>query len=107
MQKNYFTYILTNKPYGTLYIGMTSDLLGRAYQHKNKTFEGFSRRYSLDKIVYFEYSNDVNATVRREKQLKKWNRQWKINLIEEFNPDWKDLYENLIRGVGLPNRFPP
>lgn len=104
MEKSYFTYILTNKPYGVLYIGVTNNLLGRTYQHKQKEIVGFTKKYNIDKLVYYEECNDINAAIKREKQLKRWKRQWKINLIEEFNPDWKDLYENFLKGTGLPRK---
>ena len=89
--KHYYTYIITNKMDGVLYIGMTSNLKNRMYQHKNKTLKGFSNRYNLNILVYYEKFNFPNPAIRREKQIKKWNRQWKINLINDFNPDWKDL----------------
>jgi len=92
MEKYYFTYILANKPYGTLYIGVTNDLLKRVYQHKSKKSKGFTKKYGITRLVYYEVCNDVNAAIQREKQLKKWNRQWKINLIEENNREWRDLY---------------
>ena len=85
-------YILSNKKNGTLYIGVTSNLSQRVWQHKNKLFEGFSNKYQLDKLVYFEVHEDMAAAILREKQLKKWRRQWKINLIEEDNPNWNDLW---------------
>lgn len=91
MQKTYYTYILTNKRNGTLYIGVTNNLERRISEHKTKTYNGFSAEYDLDMLVYYEDFNDVNLAIAREKQLKKWNRKWKLNLIEKFNPDWKDL----------------
>ena len=92
----HYVYIITNKQRGTLYIGETSRLKIRIYQHKNKSHPTtFSARYNLDKLVYFEsYETKVKARLR-EKQMKKWNRAWKIELIEKSNPDWKDLYEEL------------
>ena len=92
----YFVYILANKYNGTLYIGMTSDLAKRVYEHKNKLVEGFSNKYNVNKLVYFEQACDVEPAITREKQLKKWNRAWKIKLIEKENPDWKDLYPEII-----------
>ena len=76
---------------GTLYIGMTNDLERRMFEHKNKLVEGFSKNYNLDKLVYFEQFQYVNDAIKREKQLKNWNRQWKIDLIENDNKDWIDL----------------
>jgi putative endonuclease len=89
----YYIYILTSKRNGTLYIGMTNDLEARVLQHKQKINEGFTSKYNVALLVYFETSQYVNDAIKREKQLKKWNRQWKINLIEEENKDWKDLSE--------------
>jgi len=84
-------YILSNKKNGTLYIGMTNDLERRMFEHKNKLVEGFTKNYGLDKLVYFEQFQYVNDAIKREKQLKNWNRHWKIVLIEEDNVDWIDL----------------
>lgn len=95
MKITYSVYIITNRKNGTLYIGFTSTLKKRIYEHKNKLVEGFSKEHSLDKLVYYENTEDVNAAISREKQLKKWKRQWKINAIEKFNPEWKDLYDDL------------
>lgn len=90
----YYVYILASKKNGTLYIGMTNDLETRVLQHKQKINEGFTSKYDVINLVYFENHQYVNDAIKREKQLKKWNRQWKINLIEEENKDWKDLSEN-------------
>lgn len=76
---------------GTLYIGMTNDLERRMFEHKHKLVEGFTKKYMLDKLVYFEHFQYVNDAIKREKQLKSWRRQWKIDLIEEENKDWNDL----------------
>lgn len=97
MSKNYFVYILTNKKRGTLYIGITSDLIGRVWRHKNKVFDGFSSKYNLNKLVYYDQSISAEIAIRREKQLKNWHRQWKINLIERDNPEWDDMYNDLVR----------
>jgi putative endonuclease len=75
----------------TLYIGVTNDLVRRVYEHKNKMIDGFTRKYNLTMLVYFEVFNPIEDAIRREKQLKNWHRQWKINLIESINEDWKDL----------------
>jgi putative endonuclease len=91
VMKNYYIYIITNISNSTLYIGVTNNLEKRMYQHKNKLIDGFSKKYHLVKLVYFEQTNDINSALVREKQLKNWHRQWKYNLIDEFNPDWKDL----------------
>ena len=92
----YFIYILTSKKNGTLYIGVTSDLIKRVYEHKNELVEGFTQKYAIHNLVYFETSDSIECAIMREKQLKKWNRAWKINLIEKSNPAWKDLYPDLI-----------
>ncbi len=89
-------YILTNHRNTTLYIGVTSNLIQRVYQHKNKLVEGFSAKYKLNKLIYFEQFDDMNNAILREKRLKKWNRAWKNQLINECNPDWIDLYSTLI-----------
>lgn len=88
-------YILSNKSRGTLYIGVTSDLIGRIWQHKNDLVEGFSKKYQLHLLVYFEPVETMLAAITREKQLKKWNRSWKIELIETNNSVWRDLYAEL------------
>jgi putative endonuclease len=76
---------------------MTNDLERRIYEHKNKIFEGFSKKYNLNKLVYYEYTNDVNAAIRREKEIKKWRREKKNKLIESMNPEWKDLAEEIFK----------
>lgn len=93
MSKNYYVYILASKRNGTLYIEVTNDLARRVYEHKNHIVKGFTENYHVDILVYFEHTNDVKVALQREKQLKKWNRQWKLNLIESVNPEWKDLQE--------------
>jgi putative endonuclease len=100
---DYFVYILASKTYGTLYIGMTNDLTRRVYEHKHDLAQGFTRKYQVHKLVYYEGYGDVREAIKREKQLKRWKRQWKINLIEESNPEWKDLY----REIAPTNRFLP
>jgi len=92
----YYLYIITNKTYGTLYIGVTNDLERRIFEHKNKLIEGFTKRYGLDKLVYFESFQYVNDAIKREKNMKKWKRQCKIDLIEESNPNWKDLSKDWV-----------
>jgi putative endonuclease len=87
----YYVYIITNKKGGVLYIGVTNDLERRMFEHKNKLVEGFSSRYNLDKLIYFEVYQYVSDAIKREKNLKKWKRDWKINLVVEENADWKDL----------------
>jgi putative endonuclease len=89
-------YILTNNS-KTLYVGVTNNLERRIYEHKHKLKDGFTKKYNLTKLVYFEMFNDINDAINREKQLKNWHRQWKINLIESKNKEWKDLYDELIK----------
>lgn len=88
--KEYFIYIMTNKS-KTLYIGVTNDLLRRVYERKNKLIDGFTKKYNISKLVYFEVYTSIEDAFKREKQLKNWHRQWKINLIESSNKEWKDL----------------
>ncbi|KKS65875.1 MAG: Endonuclease [Parcubacteria group bacterium GW2011_GWA1_42_7] len=93
--KYYYIYILASKRNGTLYIGVTSDLKKRIYEHKNDLIEGFTKKYKVHILVYYEQTQDTESAIRREKQLKKWDRQWKLRLIEENNTEWKDLYDDL------------
>lgn len=95
MEKQFCVYILASQRNGTLYIGVTSDLLKRIWQHKNKVVEGFSNRYSVDKLVYYELHTTAESAITREKRLKVWKRNWKKDLIESFNPEWEDLYERI------------
>ncbi|MEA3272540.1 MAG: GIY-YIG nuclease family protein, partial [Patescibacteria group bacterium] len=90
--RHYFVYILASKRNGTLYIGVTSNLPKRVYEHKQNMVKGFTKKYSVHNLVYFEETNDIMAAITREKQMKKWKRRWKINLIQKENPEWKDLY---------------
>ena len=91
MNKTCAVYIMTNYSETTLYIGVTSNLQKRVWEHKNKVVEGFTKKYNADKLVYYELTDSIEAAINREKQLKHWHRQWKINLIKEMNPDFKDL----------------
>jgi putative endonuclease len=84
-------YILASKPYGTLYIGVTSNLAGRVEAHRSGSLSGFTKDYGVHRLVYFEVHSDMYEAIQREKRLKKWNREWKVQLIEEMNPEWKDL----------------
>jgi len=88
MTRQYYVYILTNKSNKVLYIGVTNDLERRMYEHKNKMVDGFTKKYNLNKLVYFEGTTDVRSALEREKQLKNWHRSWKINLVNEFNSEW-------------------
>ena len=89
-------YILASKPNGTLYIGVTSDLAKRVWEHKNDSVEGFTKKYGVHRLVYYELHDDMPAAITREKQVKKWNRAWKLELIENQNPGWNDLWEGII-----------
>jgi putative endonuclease len=93
----YYVYILSSRLGGTLYIGVTSDLVRRVYEHKTKTADGFTKEYDVDRLVYYEHYEDVEAAIRREKRLKRYNRGWKISLIEEENPNWVDLYLSIAK----------
>ncbi len=93
--ETYSVYILASKKEGTLYIGVTSDLEKRVWQHKNKIIKGFTEKYNVNKLVYYEQTGNVESALTREKQLKEWQRRWKIRLIEKDNPEWNDLYEEL------------
>ena len=88
-------YILTNKPKGTLYIGVTSNLTQRVWQHKNDLVEGFTERYGVHRLVWYEVHETMESAIMREKALKKWNRAWKVELIEKTNPNWTDLYDEI------------
>ena len=94
MTKRYFVYIMTNKKSGVLYTGITNNLARRVYEHKEKFISGFTSKYNLTKLVFFEETHDVNAAIKREKQIKGWLRKKKIELIESHNPVWKDLSES-------------
>jgi len=87
----YYVYMMTNKPNGVLYIGVTNDLKRRCYEHQRDLLSGFSKKYNLHSLVYFESTSCISAAIAREKKLKHWKRDWKIALIEQFNPKWKDL----------------
>ena len=89
----YYVYILTNKNHTVLYVGRSKQLKIRLKQHKNNSLKTFTGKYNVDKLVYFETTKYVNNSIKRERQIKKWNREWKISLIESLNPDWKDLSE--------------
>lgn len=94
--KQYCVYILASKKEGMLYIGVTSNLLKRIYEHKNDAIEGFTKQYHIHNLVYYEVTEDVTSAITREKQVKKWNRAWKIALIEKQNPEWRDLYPDIV-----------
>jgi putative endonuclease len=91
----YYVHLLASKKHGTLYLGVTNDLVRRVYEHRTKAAPGFTRRYGVDKLVWFEIHDTAEAAITREKKLKKWRRDWKIRLIEESNPEWVDLYPGI------------
>ena len=92
---NCCVYILASKRNGTLYTGVTSDLVGRVCQHKNKVVDGFTKKYHVHLLVWYEQTENIEAAIQREKQIKKWKREWKLNLIEKENSEWKDLFDDL------------
>jgi len=96
MPKEPAVYILASERNGTLYIGVTSNLQKRAWEHKNDLVEGFTKRYGVHRLVYYELHEEMVSAIRREKQMKKWNRAWKLELIERQNPGWRDLWEGII-----------
>lgn len=91
----YYVYLLASKKHGTLYLGVTNDIVRRVHEHRSKAVKGFTSRYGVDKLVWFEIYDDVLTAIAREKELKKWRRDWKIRLIEEQNPAWGDLYTGI------------
>jgi putative endonuclease len=114
MEKSPFVYIMASKRNGTLYTGVTSDLVKRVWEHREGRVDGFTKRYGVKRLVYFEPHGDMYAAITREKQIKKWSREWKVRLIEAMNPEWRDLWETIIgRGpevggkAGARNGFPP
>jgi putative endonuclease len=96
VSKQFCVYVLTNQPRGTLYVGVTSNLGQRVAQHREKLVEGFAEEYGLERLVWFELHETAESAIVREKQIKKWNRLWKIELIERMNPDWRDLYQEIL-----------
>ncbi|MFH1171781.1 MAG: GIY-YIG nuclease family protein [bacterium] len=99
MRKSYYVYILASGRNGTLYIGVTNNLMRRMFEHKMKLHKGFTERYSVDQLVYFEETSEILEAIRREKQLKRWNRRWKLELVEKYNPNWHDLAKDWFRGM--------
>jgi putative endonuclease len=93
--RSFYVYILASRIGGTLYIGVTNDLIRRAAEHRPKLAKGFTKKYEVGRLVYFEQFDDAENAIRREKRLKKWNRAWKVRLIEELNPNWDDLYPSI------------
>ena len=97
MNQGYYVYILSSQRNGTMYVGVTSDLVKRVWQHREAPADGFTKKYAVKRLVWFEAHGDMRAAITREKQIKKWNRSWKIRLIQTENPHWRDLYEDLIK----------
>src|SRR5258706_14211686 len=95
-QHRYFVYILASEQNGTLYIGVTNDLVRRVWEHKHNVADGFTKKYSIHKLVWYQETNDIEAAIEKEKQLKVWKRLWKLRLIEEMNPGWNDLYKEIL-----------
>ena len=94
--KEYYIYIIANKKCGTIYTGVTNNLIRRIYAHKQGLVDGFSKKYQLHHLVYFAVHSDINEAILREKRIKKWRREWKFNLIEKNNPHWVDLYAEIV-----------
>jgi putative endonuclease len=94
--KQYYIYILTNQYHTVFYVGVTNNLIRRVYEHKNKLVKGFTAKYNINKLIYYEVFSDVRDAIYREKQIKSWSRKKKIEMVEKFNPEWKDLYEEII-----------
>jgi putative endonuclease len=97
MERNYYVYILASKIYGTLYVGVTNDLVRRVWEHRNDLVDGFSQEYAVHRLVWYEVHDSPYDAITREKHIKKWNRDWKVNLIQRMNPGWEDLYGSIIQ----------
>ena len=96
MAKQFYVYMLASKPNGTLYTGVTSNLIQRVWQHKHDVIQGFTRKYNVKILVYYEVHENAESALTREKKIKKWRRAWKLGLIEDSNPEWRDLYEDIL-----------
>jgi putative endonuclease len=92
----YFVYIMASKRYGTLYVGVTNDVIRRSWEHKQKLVEGFTKKHGVNRLVYYQPFSDVHEAIAYEKRLKRWHRTWKIDLIQKHNPEWRDLYDDLV-----------
>jgi putative endonuclease len=99
--KEFYVYILASAPHGVLYVGMTSDLSGRIWQHRERVLDGFTKQYWTNRLVYYEHHHNGSLALRREWLLKRWRRDWKIKLIETSNPTWADLFETVVRTEGF------
>ena len=102
VNSRYYVYIMASKRDGMLYIGVTSNLIKRVYEHKNDLVDGVTHKYHIHNLIYFEITEDITSALSREKQLKKWNRAWKIALIEKSNPEWWDLYSDIFKIKSYP-----
>src|SRR5262245_16133005 len=98
MAENFYVYFLASKRNGTLYVGVTNDLVRRVFEHKQGTVRGFTKTHQINQLVYYEVFDDPSSAIQREKTIKKWPRRWKTNKIEETNPTWRDLYEEIAQG---------
>jgi len=96
MAKQFYVYILASKPNGTLYTGVTSNLIQRVWQHKHDVIQGFTRKYNVKTLVYYEVHENAESALTREKKIKRWRRAWKLDLIEDSNPEWRDLYDDIL-----------
>jgi putative endonuclease len=94
---SYWVYILASAPGGTLYVGVTNDLVRRVYEHREGLAEGFTKKYNVKRLVYFEAHDTVTGAIQREKNIKHWSREWKVDLIVSMNTDWRDLYDEIVR----------
>lgn len=103
-EKYFYVYMMANKPYGTIYKGVTSNLVTRVAQHKEGTFKGFTEKYDIKLLVWYKECGGAEEALKFEKRLRKYPRQWKVNLINEMNPAWKDLYETILPSYGLPGQ---
>jgi putative endonuclease len=103
----YYVYILASRRNGTLYVGVSNDVMRRTWQHKSDLVEGFTKKYGVHILAHYELFHDIDVAIAREKRLKKWNRAWKIRLIEKDNSGWNDLYERLLGTIALPDRAEP
>ncbi len=104
MNKQYYVYILANEYNTTLYIGITNNLIKRIHEHKNNLVEGFTEKYNVHRLVFYEVTDNIESAITREKRIKNWKREWKNNLIKDFNPTWKDLYNDILPGGFLPSQ---
>ncbi len=100
--KQFYVYILCSGRNGTLYTGVSSDLIKRVYQHKNDLADGFTKHYGVHQLAWYEVHESAESAITREKQIKKWNRKWKLELIEQYNSEWRDLYQDIVNTTGFP-----